>query len=168
MSDTKTFLKQYGGGSVDLVKEGDIAHVILNNPARRHVEVEVNQETVAWSFRHALSGAMMVDLMEAVEELETWTQGVGLVLRSSDGGAFCSGEHIERVASDCNQTHTAGGDLTTVHHIKGPEPGFRMSRLMGEATNRLRRLPLLSVSLIQVCSVLDVWHHVGERGPDLL
>ena len=153
---------------MDLVKEGDIAHVILNNPARRHVEVEVNQETVAWSFRHAMSGAMMVDLMKAVEELESWTQGVGLVLRSSDGGAFCSGEHIEKVVSDCNQIHTAGGDLTTVHQIKGPEPGFRMSRLMGEATSRLRRLPLLSVSLIQVCSVLDVWHHVGGRGPDLL
>ena len=65
---------------MELVQEGDIAHVILNNPARRH----------------ALSGAMMVDLMEAVEELETWTQGVGLVLRSSEGGAFCSGEHSWR------------------------------------------------------------------------
>ena len=68
---------------MELVQEGDMAHVILNNPARRH----------------ALSGAMMVDLMEAVEELETWTQGVGLVLRSSDGGAFCSGEHRERIVS---------------------------------------------------------------------
>ena len=154
---------------MDLVKEGDIAHVILNNPARRHVEVEVNQETEAWSFRHALSGAIMVDLMEAVEELETWTQGVGLVLRSSDGGAFCSGKHSQKTEdSHYDATHTAGGDLTTVHQIKGPEPGFRMSRLMGEATHRLRQLPLLSVSLIQVCSVLDVWHHVGERGPDLL
>ena len=127
---------------MELVQEGDIAHVILNNPARRH----------------ALSGAMMVDLMEAVEELETWTQGVGLVLRSSDGGAFCSGEHIDKIVLPSH--HTAGGDLTTVHHIKGPEPGFRMSRLMCEATNRLRRLPLVSVSLIQVSYVLGVWHNV--------
>ena len=67
------------------------------------------------------------------------------------------GEHSVQVntwrgLSHYDAAHTAGGDLTTVHQIKGPEPGFQMSRLMCEATNRLRRLPLVSVSLIQVSS----------------
>ena len=45
-----------------------------------------------------------------------------------------------------------------MHQIKGPEPGFRMSRLMCEATNRLRRLPLVSVSLIQVFLLSSVMY----------
>ena len=73
--------------------------------------------------------------MQVVEELETWTDGVGLILRGAENEAntFCS-----------------GGDLNTVHKIKGPEMGFRMSVLMNEATERLQRLPLVSACLIQV------------------
>lgn len=115
----KTLVKKYEGGSVDLVKsECGVAHVVLNNPERRN----------------AMSGSMMVDLLEVVEELETWTDGVGLILRGAENEAntFCS-----------------GGDLTTVHQIKGPEMGFRMSVLMNEATERLLRLPLVSACLIQ-------------------
>ena len=134
-------MKKYEGGSVDLVKSDcGVAHVILNNPERRN----------------AMSGSMMVDFLEVnfakcsedgfryensppilqvVEELETWTDGVALILRGAENEAntFCS-----------------GGDLNTVHKIKGPEMGFRMSVLMNEATERLMRLPLVSTCLIQV------------------
>lgn len=119
----KTLVKKYEGGSVDLIKsEFGVAHVVLNNPERRN----------------AMSGSMMVDLLEVVEELETWTDGVGLILRGAENEAntFCS-----------------GGDLTTVHRIKGPEMGFRMSVLMNEATERLLRLPLVSACLIQGLAV---------------
>ena len=77
----------------------------------------------------------MVDLMNAVEDLESWNDGVGLVLTGADNesGTFCS-----------------GGDLKTVHQIKTPEAGFIMSMLMSEATNRLANLPLVSVSFIKV------------------
>ena len=77
----------------------------------------------------------MVDMINAVEDLEAWSQGVGLVVTGADNesGTFCS-----------------GGDLTTVHQIKTPEAGFIMSMLMSEATNRLARLPLVSVSFIRV------------------
>ena len=45
----KTLVKKYEGGSVDLVKSKcGVAHVVLNNPERRN----------------AMSGSMMVDLLE--------------------------------------------------------------------------------------------------------
>ena len=57
---------------------------------------------------------------------------------------------ILRGAENEANTFCSGGDLTTVHQIKGPEMGFRMSVLMNEATERLLRLPLVSACLIQV------------------
>ena len=46
----------------------------------------------------------MVDLLDIVEELESWEAGVGLILRgaSNKSNIFCS-----------------GGDLKTVHEISG-------------------------------------------------
>ena len=52
---TKTILRKYEGGSVDLVKSDDgMAHVILNNPERRN----------------AMSGSMMVDFIEVDNEIK--------------------------------------------------------------------------------------------------
>ena len=47
---------------------------------------------------------MMVDLLNIVEELESWEAGVGLILRGADNKSniFCS-----------------GGDLKTVQEISG-------------------------------------------------
>lgn len=57
------------GGCVNLVKQSNgVAHLVLNHPERRN----------------AMSGSMMVELLEAVEELETWTSGIGVVLRGAD------------------------------------------------------------------------------------
>ena len=66
---------------------------------------------------------------------ESWSVGVGIVLRGADNenNVFCS-----------------GGDLKTVHHIKNPEDGFKMSMLMTDTLNRLNNLPLVSVTLLQV------------------
>jgi len=118
LDSIKLFLSGYKGGSVDLVKqENGIAHLVLNHPERRN----------------ALSGSMMVDLADAVEELETWEDGVGLVLMgaANESRVFCS-----------------GGDLKTVEKISGPEFGFDMSVLMNETTERLGKLPLVSVCLV--------------------
>ena len=49
-------------------KNNGVAHLVLNHPERRN----------------AMSGSMMVELLEAVEELETWTKGIGVVLRGAD------------------------------------------------------------------------------------
>ena len=117
LSDCKVFLNQFQGGSVDLIKKGNIAHLVLNHPERRN----------------AMSGSMMVQLLERVEELENWQEGVGLILRGQDNKSkvFCS-----------------GGDLKTVEGMPS-SGGFTMATLMSEATNRLRLLPLVSVSVLE-------------------
>jgi len=122
-SETKEFLQKFKSGSVDLVKKDNgIAQIILNNPDRRN----------------ALSGSMMVEFMEKVEELEAWSEGVGLILRGADNAskAFCS-----------------GGDLKTVSQISNPDAGFMMSMWMNEATDRLGRLPLISATFLQGLAV---------------
>ena len=118
LDSIKLFLSGYKGGSVDLVKqENGIAHLVLNHPERRN----------------ALSGSMMVDLADAVDELERWEEGIGLVLMgaANESRVFCS-----------------GGDLKTVEKISGPEFGFDMSVLMNETTEKLGKLPLVSVCLV--------------------
>ena len=121
LADCKNFLNQFQGGSVDLIKSGTVAHLVLNHPERRN----------------AMSGAMMVQLLERVEELETWEEGVGLVLRGQNNKSkvFCS-----------------GGDLKTVEGMPSTG-GFTMATLMSEATTRLRRLPLVSVSMLEGAAV---------------
>jgi len=121
LSDCKNFLNQFQGGSVDLIKNGTVAHLVLNHPERRN----------------AMSGAMMVQLLEKVEELESWQEGVGLVLRgqSNRSKVFCS-----------------GGDLKTVKEMPSTG-GFTMATLMSEATTRLRQLPLVSVSVLEGAAV---------------
>ena len=36
LSDCKNFLNQFEGGSVDLIKSGSVAHLVLNHPERRN------------------------------------------------------------------------------------------------------------------------------------
>jgi len=119
----KTFLNDYKGGSIDLIKQDNgIAHLVLNHPERRN----------------ALSGSMMVDMADAVDELDKWEEGVGLVFRgaANDSRVFCS-----------------GGDLKTVEKISGPNAGFDMSILMNQTTEKLGKLPLVSVCLVDGMAV---------------
>ena len=72
----------------------------------------------------------MVDLRDAVMELETWTGGKGVLVYGANG-TFCS-----------------GGDLQLMESIANPVDGGRMSRFMHETTLRLARLPLVSVAAL--------------------
>ncbi|KAA0193763.1 hypothetical protein HAZT_HAZT006096 [Hyalella azteca] len=80
--------------------------------------------------KNALSGQMMVQLADAVSELESWQEGRGLIFRAV-GDFFCS-----------------GGDLTVVQKISNNADGDLMCRLMQDTTTRLHRLPLVSVCLV--------------------
>ena len=108
LSETKLFLGQYTGGSIDLEKkESGIAHVVLNHPERRNALSGEILLFLSWCLHPChlwVVGSMMVDLMDVVEELETWEEGVGLILRGAENKSniFCS-----------------GGDLKTVDKIPG-------------------------------------------------
>jgi len=80
--------------------------------------------------KNGFSGKMMVDLNEVVNSLENWSTGKGVILYGK-GDMFCS-----------------GGDLDTVKQICTSEGGYKMSKLMQDSTTRLRRLPLVSVSIV--------------------
>jgi len=83
------------------------------------------------SRKNALTGHMMVQLAEIIDELEKWRSGKALVLHG-DGGTFA-----------------AGADLTVVKDILSPEDGAKMSFFMHRTLTRLRRLPLVSLALIE-------------------
>ncbi len=83
--------------------------------------------------RNALTGAMIEQLEEHLDVLQGWNEGLGLVLRGQGTRAFC-----------------AGADLGFVRaHRHDPETGERMCRRMQEVTERLRRLPMVSVAAIE-------------------
>ena len=74
---------------------------------------------------------MMRDLENAVEDLQTWKEGKGVILHGADNH-FC-----------------AGGDFEFVKQIFNPEKGGEMSMFMHHVTTRLFTLPLISVALLQ-------------------
>uniref|UniRef100_A0A147A8R1 Ethylmalonyl-CoA decarboxylase n=1 Tax=Fundulus heteroclitus TaxID=8078 RepID=A0A147A8R1_FUNHE len=109
-------LRAFPGGSVDLLlRDSGIAVLTVNNPARMN----------------AFSGSMMVELEERVSQLESWTEGKGLVVQGA-AGTFCS-----------------GSDLNAVRAISNPQDGMKMCMFMQDALTRLLRLPLISVALVE-------------------
>lgn len=78
-----------------------------------------------------LSGKMMVDLHDVVEELEKWETGKGVILKGSSGN-FCS-----------------GGDLDFARQTGTAEEGYMMSSFMHHVLNKFQRLPLISVAVIE-------------------
>uniref|UniRef100_A0A3B1IND2 Ethylmalonyl-CoA decarboxylase 1 n=1 Tax=Astyanax mexicanus TaxID=7994 RepID=A0A3B1IND2_ASTMX len=99
-------LQQFSGGSIDLQKqESGIAVMTVNNPA----------------LMNAFSGSMMIELEERVSELETWTEGKGLIVKGS-AGTFCS-----------------GSDLNAVRATSKPEDGMKMCMFMQKTLTRLLR-----------------------------
>ncbi|KAM8735310.1 ethylmalonyl-CoA decarboxylase isoform 1-T2 [Acanthopagrus schlegelii] len=109
-------LGAFPGGSVDLLKqESGVAVLTVNNPSRMN----------------AFSGSMMVDLEERVSQLESWTDGKGLIVQGA-AGTFCS-----------------GSDLNAVRAISNPQDGMKMCMFMQNALTRLLRLPLISVALVE-------------------
>ncbi|KAM3613868.1 uncharacterized protein V6R79_006226 [Siganus canaliculatus] len=109
-------LQAFPGGSIDLLRqESGIAVMTINNPSRMN----------------AFSGTMMVDLEESVSQLESWTEGKGLIVQGA-AGTFCS-----------------GSDLNAVRAIANPQDGMKMCMFMQNTLTRLVRLPLISVALVE-------------------
>lgn len=84
---------------------------------------------------------MIIDLHDAVEELEKWNEGKGVILKGA-GGNFCS-----------------GGDLNFARATGTPEEGFMMSTFMQDTLNRFQRLPLISVALVEGAGNFTMYHH---------
>ncbi|XP_054425914.1 ethylmalonyl-CoA decarboxylase isoform X2 [Pteronotus mesoamericanus] len=74
---------------------------------------------------------MMVQLLEKVIELENWTEGKGLIVCGAKN-TFCS-----------------GSDLNAVKALGTPEDGVALCMFMQNTLTRLKRLPLISVALVQ-------------------
>ena len=81
--------------------------------------------------KNAMTGSMMVQLAEIVDELETWNEGTAVILHGKDG-TFCS-----------------GADLTFAKTILTPEQGKEMCSLMHNTLRRLGKLPMISVAAIE-------------------
>lgn len=85
--------------------------------------------------RNAISCSMMLQLDDIVRELEGWTTGRALVVVGF-GGTFCS-----------------GADLGSQPALFTEQYGRAMSRVMTDATTRLRALPLVSVAAVAGAAV---------------
>ncbi len=110
-----------GGGVVRLDLQAPVALLTLDHPERSN----------------ALSGTMLAGLAEAVDRLEAWEDGIGLILRGAGLRCFCAGADLGLV----------GAGLDT------PELAEGMAELMHELTARLRGLPLISVAAIEGAAV---------------
>nr|XP_033793310.1 ethylmalonyl-CoA decarboxylase [Geotrypetes seraphini]XP_033793311.1 ethylmalonyl-CoA decarboxylase [Geotrypetes seraphini]XP_033793312.1 ethylmalonyl-CoA decarboxylase [Geotrypetes seraphini]XP_033793313.1 ethylmalonyl-CoA decarboxylase [Geotrypetes seraphini]XP_033793314.1 ethylmalonyl-CoA decarboxylase [Geotrypetes seraphini]XP_033793315.1 ethylmalonyl-CoA decarboxylase [Geotrypetes seraphini]XP_033793316.1 ethylmalonyl-CoA decarboxylase [Geotrypetes seraphini]XP_033793317.1 ethylmalon len=81
--------------------------------------------------KNALTGTMMIELQDRVKELEDWTEGRGLVVHGARN-TFCS-----------------GSDLKAIKAMHGSEEGLKICMFMQNTLTRLKRLPLISVALVQ-------------------
>jgi len=118
IGDLKLEFSRYKGGSIDLEKRSDgIGHIIINHPEKKN----------------AISGSMMVDFADILDDLESWQEGVAVVLRSNaNQDVFCSGADKEG----------------TLKKLKDKESGLKMVKFMHSNTTRLQRLPMLTVTLL--------------------
>lgn len=73
----------------------------------------------------------MVDLADAIDMLESWSAGKGLVVYGH------------------GHTFSSGGDLDMARMFSNPDDGFRMAVFMQKVLHRLENLPLISVALIE-------------------
>lgn len=80
--------------------------------------------------RNALNWATMESFAEAIEELHTRQDVLGLVV--TGGGA----------------TFVSGGDLSELQDYPGEEDGRRLSTVMGDALFRLESLPMVTIAAI--------------------
>jgi ethylmalonyl-CoA/methylmalonyl-CoA decarboxylase len=81
--------------------------------------------------KNALTGHMMVQLAEIIDELETWRSGKGIILHGAEG------------------TFGSGADISVAKAILTPEEGAQMCFFMHRTLTRLRRLPLVSLAVVQ-------------------
>ena len=114
----KSEFRQYGGGNITLSKDNEtgIAKLAISNP----------------KIHGAISGKMMCDLNDAIQELEGWNEGKGLIVYSDDPKFFSSGADLK--FAKANDSH---------------EGGYKMSTLMHDSLWRLTFLPYLTLSLVK-------------------
>lgn len=125
-----------------------------------HVRLELDDSVArvvidAPASRNALSTARMAQLGDAVAELYGWP-GAVIRVESAVAGAFCAGGHLGEVAS----------------FLADPARGVEMATAMGVVTEALRRLPAVSVSVVdgpalgggaELCTATDA-RFLGARG----
>eukprot|EP00977_Amphora_coffeiformis_P023831 scaffold14482_cov157-Amphora_coffeaeformis.AAC.6 len=120
-TDTVTLELASESHSKELSKLGSSTAIItLKNPASRN----------------ALTGKMMAELADVVDQLETnpdFQRSLSSVIVRGDGGFFCAGADI-RIAAD---------------HLLSKEGGKAMSTLMIDSLTRLRHLPYVTVAAIE-------------------
>jgi len=122
VAQIKAKLTEHKGGSIDVVKhDSGVADLIINYPQKLN----------------SLSGDMVCQLDDAIDELVSWDQGKGIIL----SGAV-SAENPKRF-------FCSGGDLSLVKAAVTTEEGFNISLLMNQCTTKIRLAPLLSVALLQ-------------------
>nr|CAD7460084.1 unnamed protein product [Timema tahoe] len=128
MAEIRHSLQQYKGGSIDLTLDDDtsIATLCLNHPEKKNA-ISETQEVEGGSglmgkekTRGSVSGKMTVE-----------NGGKGVLLYGSNG-MFCS-----------------GGDLDMVRQISNPDDGYRMASFMQHLLDRLQKLPIISLALIE-------------------
>lgn len=111
-------LNKLAGGKVELDKDEEtgIATVTLCNPQKAN----------------AITGSMMVQLADIVQDLEQWRNGKAVILSGlEEGKHFCSGM-----------------DLDTANSLDEPRAGAMMCIFMQNTLSRLQRLQLISVAAI--------------------
>ena len=130
-------LPQPGSVALNIASNG-IARLTLQNASRRN----------------ALSGPMMAQFAERVDELSE-NKDAWAVILSGDGGHFCAGADLD----------------LALEHITTATDAELMSQLMTSTLNKLRSLPLLSISAIdgnavgggaEVCTATD-WRVMGAK-----
>lgn len=134
-------LRNLGGGRVHLELSGGTATLRLDNPVAAN----------------AVTGSMMAELGDAIDELERW-DGACLHVTGT-GSTFCS-----------------GSDLSLVSALSG-DGAETMSRYMQHELTRLAHLPCVSVAVIngpavgggsEVSTVRVKPRRAGESGPKVL
>lgn len=119
-------LQAFPGGSIDLLKQASgIAVLTVNNPSRMNafsgeittvcfsecklgriaIDVSLHRSTKIGSVyspgNFFIPGSMMVELEEKVSQLESWTDGKGLIVQGA-AGTFCSGSDLNAVRAISN------------------------------------------------------------------
>uniref|UniRef100_A0A1B6L7V3 Ethylmalonyl-CoA decarboxylase n=1 Tax=Graphocephala atropunctata TaxID=36148 RepID=A0A1B6L7V3_9HEMI len=117
LDEISTFLSKHTGGSIDLKMDENsgIAILCLNHPEKKN----------------SITGKMMVDLENAIRQLECWKTGKGILIHGAKEN-FCS-----------------GGDLNFAQKTGTAEGGYKMATYMQNVLTRLQNLPMISVAFIE-------------------
>ncbi|KNE61613.1 hypothetical protein AMAG_06425 [Allomyces macrogynus ATCC 38327] len=119
LAATRESFRKLGRGQVHLKyhRQLPVALVQLDNPAKHN----------------ALSGRMMAELADCVDQLDQHQDKLAAVILTGTGSSFCTGFDLD-VASE---------------HVFDPASGRAMATLMHDSLTRLRELPLVSFAAVE-------------------